>query len=338
MALPCLIIGMNNLIQFSEADLLLDLRFDQVFKAVFTRNSRVSRKALSDLISDLIGRVIAVKTITANEPPVEFENDRRMRFDISCVAKSGELLNIEMSFNPGSFVPERFEYHEAKLFIGQNIHGKKKDYSYLKEAYQITILSKERFFPDDDLVHTFLYYDPVHGLPLKGKTRIIIMELAKARKVIEKPVKKMAGYEAWAAFLNYLTNKGKRAKINEIVKAKEGIAMASEAIIRISPSLREYLIRISEEKAFLDEKSRRIQARRAKEAAKRREETRQRKAMAEGLAEGRAEGRAEGMEKGRAEGMEKANIDNARKMKALGLSTDQIQAVTGLCAQEVEKL
>ena len=57
------------------------------------RNMRSA--ALSDLISNLIGRVVTVETITANEPPIEFKNDRRMRFDISCLAKTGELLSAE---------------------------------------------------------------------------------------------------------------------------------------------------------------------------------------------------------------------------------------------------
>jgi hypothetical protein len=44
-----------NIIQFSEDEDLLDLRYDHVFKAVFARNSQASKFALSDLISALIG-------------------------------------------------------------------------------------------------------------------------------------------------------------------------------------------------------------------------------------------------------------------------------------------
>ena len=145
-------------------------------------------------------------------------------------------------------MPERFEYHMAKLFIRQDIHGKDKSYSDLKEAYQITLLSNDRFFPDGELIHTFEYYDPAHGVALKGKTRIVILELVKAWQVIEKPVGEMSGYEAWAAFFRYLTDIEKRAKINEIVKAKEGIAMASEALVTITDSDREYFRQLSEEK------------------------------------------------------------------------------------------
>ena len=303
-----------NIIQFSEADELLDLRYDHVFKAVFTRDSEASRMALSDLISNLIGRVVTVETITANEPPIEFKNDRRMRFDISCLAKTGELLNIEMMLDPGNFVPERFEFHEAKLFIGQNIHGKDKDYSDLKEAWQITILSKDRFFPDKELIHTFRYYDDVNGVPLKGKTRIVIMELVKAKQTIEKPVSEMSGYEAWAAFLNNLTDREKRAKINEIVQAKEGIAMASEAIVRISDTEREYFRQLSEEIAILDYKMKEHQAQRREEATRLREEKEIAKAMAEGIEKGMAE--------------------VARRMKSMGFSDEQIQAATDISASD----
>ena len=57
-----------------------------------------------------------------------------------------------------------------------------------------------------------------------------------------------------------------------------------------------------------------------------------------GLAEGRTEGRAEGRTEGLAEGRAEEKTDNARKMKVLGLSTDQIQAVTGLSANEINNL
>jgi predicted transposase/invertase (TIGR01784 family) len=282
---------MNN-IQFSEDEEVLDIRYDHVFKAVFARDSEASRFALSDLISALIGRAVKVETITANEPTVSFPFDRRMRFDIACKAKTGELVNIEMSFDPGAFVPERFEYHEAKLFICQDIHGKDKYFSDLKEAYQITILSSDLFFPDNELIHTFKYYDEAHGISLNGKTAIVTMELAKAKQVIEKPVCEMSEHEAWAVFFRYLTDFKKRAKINEIVKAKEGISMASESLGTISPAEREYFLRLSEEMYELDVQSRETIA--------------------------RQEGRIEGI----------AQV--AQKMKSMGFSDEQILAATGI--------
>lgn len=49
-------------------------------------------------------------------------------------------------------------------------------------------------------------------------------------------------------------------------------------------------------------------------------------------------GRAEGLAEGLAEGEKKKNLENAAKMKALGLPADIIEKVTGLSAEETEQL
>ena len=59
---------------------------------------------------------------------------------------------------------------------------------------------------------------------------------------------------------------------------------------------------------------------------------------AEGREEGRKEGRAEGRAKGRAEGEKKKNMENAIKMKRLGLGTEIINKVTGLSPSEIDEL
>ena len=82
--------------------------------------------------------------------------------------------------------------------------------------------------------------------------------------------------------------------------------------------------------------------------------TAERKGHAEGVAEGRAagleegravglaEGRAAGLEEGRAaglaEGERQANLCNAKKLKSMGVEVSTITFVTGLTADEIEKL
>jgi len=44
--------------QFTEADDLIDIRYDNVFKAVFTKDTPESKGALSRLVSTLIKRNI----------------------------------------------------------------------------------------------------------------------------------------------------------------------------------------------------------------------------------------------------------------------------------------
>jgi hypothetical protein len=249
-------------IRFSYDDDLIDIRLDNVFKAVFTRDTPASRGALSRLLSALIGRELTVLAITANEPPVDNLRDRQIRYDISCKAETGELVNVEMSLNPEVFEPVRLEFHAGKLFTGQDIRGADKTYNDLEEAWQITILGKGRFFPDDDIFHAFEYYDPKRRVSLQGRSRIITLELAKVGMAVEKPVEAMTAAEQWACYFEYLTDKKRRGKINELVAAEEGIAMASEALITITQDERERARLLSELKYELDTKSWRIYAER----------------------------------------------------------------------------
>jgi hypothetical protein len=125
---------------------VLDIRYDPVFKAVFTKDTTKSRGTLSDLISSLIGCTVKVKTIIANEPPIDDLRQRYLRFDVACRTEKGEPVNVEMSFNPNASEQVRLEYHVARLFVGQGIHGEEKSFNYLKETYQIAILAKYQFF------------------------------------------------------------------------------------------------------------------------------------------------------------------------------------------------
>ena len=53
---------------FDESEDLLDIRKDNIFKAVFTRDTSDSRRALSGLVSAIVGREMEALDITANEP------------------------------------------------------------------------------------------------------------------------------------------------------------------------------------------------------------------------------------------------------------------------------
>ena len=163
---------------FNDDDDPIDIRHDNVFKAVFTRAHPASKGALSRLVSDLIGRDVSIITIIANEPPIDNIKDRQIRFDISCKTENGELVNVEMSLNPAPFEPIRLEYYAGRLFTAQDIRGTDYNYDDLKQAYQIAILATARFFTDDEFFHTFEYYDPANRVTLNGKSRIITLELS----------------------------------------------------------------------------------------------------------------------------------------------------------------
>jgi len=303
-------------IQFNDEDELLDIRYDNIFKAVFTKDTPASKGALSGLVSALIERKVSVQTITANEPPANNTFDRSIRFDIACRAESGELINIEMSFNPNPHELSRLEYYASRQFSGQGIRGSEKSYRNLAQAFQIAILGKEIFFSDDVLVHTFQYFDPVHNINLGGKSRIITVELPKTERIVDKPTGEMDTSEKWSIFFQYLTNKNKRAKINEILEREEEIAMAGETLIHISRDDIEQARLTTELKNKLDYQSGMVDAR------------------WEGRIEGHAEGRAEGRTEGLKEGENKKAKEIARNMKAAGISAEIIFQTTGLYPEE----
>jgi predicted transposase/invertase (TIGR01784 family) len=249
-------------IYFEENDDLIDICMDNVFKAVFTKNTPESQGALAKLLSAIIGRELSVITLTANEPAIDNLRDRQIRFDIHCRAANGELVNVEMSLNPDTFEPIRLEFHAGKLFTGQDIRGADKTFDDLKPAYQIAFLVKEEFFEDEAFLHSFEYYDPERRISLNGRSRIITLELAKLEGIVEKPVKEMSEQEHWAVFFRYLPDRTKREKINEILEYEEGIVMASEVLLTISRDEVERARLMSEYKYVVDTQSKVVQARR----------------------------------------------------------------------------
>jgi predicted transposase/invertase (TIGR01784 family) len=236
-------------------DYPLDIRKDNVFKAVFTKETPESKGALSKLVSAFISRNVTIDTIWANEPPVDSRKERKVRFDINCRAENGERINVEMTFDPKPYEPVRLEYYAGKLFTSQEISGTGRNYNDLKQTFQIAILAQKRFFPDNEFLHSFEYYDHVNKVSLNGKTRIITMELSKDEKFTEKAIDDMELPELWAYYFQNLTNRNKRAKINEILKVNEGIAMANEVLMDICSNEGERMRLLSEEKYILDRQS-----------------------------------------------------------------------------------
>jgi predicted transposase/invertase (TIGR01784 family) len=343
-----------------EGESVMDIRYDQVFKAVFTKETSLSRGALSRLITALIGHIVEVEVIIANEQPIDDTRQRYVRFDVVCRTKEGELINVEMSFNPIASEQVRLEYHVARLFVGQDIHGEGKTYYDLKETYQIAILAKYQFFPDEELIHDFIYYDPKTHVSLGGKTRIITVELIKTKPAVGKTVEEMTDAELWAVFFQYLTDEEKRDKIIKIINREEGIAMAVEILSNITQDEAEYARLSNLIKSELDWRTGIFEAEikgrseglikgRSEGLIKGRSEGLIKgrsegliKGRSEGLIEGRSEGliegRSEGLIEGRSEGRNEEKLENARKMKSMGLLTEQIQAVTGLSPETIASL
>jgi predicted transposase/invertase (TIGR01784 family) len=301
----------NTPLCFSPDDDIVDICRDTVFKAIFTRNTPSSRGALRRLLSALVGRDVEVLTVIANEPPIIGPGDRQIRYDIRATFDQGRLANIEMTLNPRDFETLRMEYYAARLYSTQSIRGKKRSFGDLTDTYQISLVRGRRLFDDEALVHRFHYYDEDHGVSLGGRIHIVVVELDKVERLLEKPAGGMGAAEWWALFFRYVADPRKRVLINELLKYEEGIAMAGQELLRVSLSERWRAWRESEFKYKLDRQSDMVEAHRAGERI--------------------------GLEKGKLI-LETERREIARKMKKRGIAVEQIAEDTGLSLKEVEGL
>ena len=247
--------GVITKIQFSLDDDILDIRYDNIFKAIFTRNTPQSRIALGTLISASIGVSVAVEAVLQNEPAPEDIRDRQIRFDIHCRTKDGQLINVEMTMFPDHFEPLRIEYFACKLFTSQDIRGTGKTYADLKPTYHISILAKRNLGDDPGFFHHFQYYDRNAKIALGGRSNIITIELAKADAVADKAVDEMSAIERWTMFLKYCADRDKRGMVNQILNLEEGISMAAETLLEVSTDENERARLLTEYKIILDYQS-----------------------------------------------------------------------------------
>jgi hypothetical protein len=204
-----------NTIHLDENEDLIDICLDNVFKAVFTKDTPESLGALAKLLSAVTGREVESVSIAENEPAIDDLHDRQIRFDVHCKSSDGKYFNVEISMNPDAFEPVRLEFYTGKLFTGQDIRGSGKTYNDLQEVYQIAFLASRKFFGDELFLHEFEYYDHKRGVSLGGRSRITTIELSKLKGLTEKPVEEMTPAERWAFYFRYISDKGKRSKVND---------------------------------------------------------------------------------------------------------------------------
>jgi predicted transposase/invertase (TIGR01784 family) len=222
-----------KLVQFTEDDRLLNPCWDNVFKAVFTKESPESRGALCNLLSAIIRRDVKVLSVTANEPPIDNIRDRQILFDISVKLDNGELSNIEMTMHTRTFELLRLEYYAGKLYLTQDIRGAGRGYHNLQKTYQISLVNTS-VVDDPSFIHEFEYYDRTRDISLHGHSLIITVELSKLTDIVKKPIAEMSAVERWAVFFRYCLDGEKRDLINALMRHEEGITMASEALLTVS--------------------------------------------------------------------------------------------------------
>ena len=240
--------------------------------------------------------------------------DRRAIFDVYCENEQGETFIVEMQKAEQQFFKDRSVFYST--FPIQN-QGKKGIWNFkLKGVYTIGILDfvfPNHEYPQDSLRHEVKLVDVDDKHVFYDKLTFLYLEMPKFTKE-EEELKTL--YDKWLFVLHNLSRLMKRpATLQERIFTR---LFEQAEIARYTPEERqdyEDSLKVYRDmKNVLD--------------------TAELRGLEKGRKEGRREGRKEGIEQGTFEERRK----NAKAMKALGLPLETIVKVTGMSADDIDKL
>ena len=270
-------------------------------------------------------RVITDLRYMNNERESEQLEQRKVVYDLYCKTETGEHIIVEMQNRWQEFFKDRALFYSAKSIVEQGQTGKKWGLQ-LTPVYGVFFLN---FLLDKD---DFGYFCKDVSLIDKRTGKVFNEKLRHFYIELPRFVKSEHHCDNFLEYWIYnLVNMDKLERIS--FKDQDAIfgrleQVASQA--NLSPEERQ---RYETEWKIYNDYFNTIES-----AEKRAKEKGLSEGRAEGHAEGRAEGLAEGLAEGYAEGERRKNLENARKFKLLGVSTDIIMEATGLSLDEIEQL
>ena len=280
------------------------------FKKLF--GTPLNKDLLISFLNSLFDRKEVVRDLTYlnGENLGNGYGDRRAIFDVYCENEQGETFIVEMQKAEQQFFKDRSVFYST--FPIQN-QGKKGIWNFkLKGVYTIGILDfvfPDHEYPQDSLRHEVKLVDVDDKHVFYDKLTFLYLEMPKFTKG-EEELKTM--YDKWLFVLHNLSRLMKRpAALQERIFTR---LFEQAEIARYTPEERqdyEDSLKVYQDmKNVLDT------------------------AELRGLEKGRKEGRKEGIEQGTFEERRK----NAKAMKALGLPLETIVKVTGMSADDIDKL
>ena len=255
-----------------------------IFQAVLTLPE--AHDALVGVVAAILDRPVKTVTLRNNDAPVRDRLAKREEYDINCVVDSedGDQFSIEMQASPMAGDNRENNHRNIKwrsVFNLCDLHanqpGRGLDYGDFVRSFQVMLCNYRTFDDDDyenDLVERFMLRNE-HGIELCDAVMAIFVDLTKAKGIAKKPVGEMSDIEGWAVFFALGHDSNYSQIIDEITKAKEGIAVAKNTLVTISQDANERA-RFRSRRIWLQDR-----------------EHEQAVARKEGRKEGRAEGRAE---------------------------------------------
>ena len=272
---------------------VVSAKLDIIFKKIFTENVDMLQEFLADILDipydDIQDIIVAKQELTPETVDGKFS-----RLDLN-LKVADKLINVEIQLKGDNDYRDRTLFYWAKLYTSELKSGE--TYDQLKKTICINIINFNMFDRND--YHTEIVTSIKDtGEIFSDKFSIHFFELKKVGKEVNPNNRR----ELWMQFLNADSEEEfevlKQTNVPIMNKAVNIIYDLSEDTkIREMARLRE--------KALHDEAS----------------------ALANAKNEGKAEGRAEGISIGEAKGRAEAEADIIAKLKAYGMTEEQIKAI-----------
>ena len=287
------------------------------FKRLF--GEEASKDLLIDFLNTFLPEKHRVKTLEfRNTEQIGVTNfERRAIFDIFCEAENGEKFIVEMQKAKQDWFKDRAMFYAAFPIRDQApkglVDGEYWDYR-LKAVYLIAVLGFEYDQEEErrKLQRNVTLKDQDGDL-FYDKLEFIFLQMPLFNKTEAELVTRQ---DKWYYFLKNLSGLEEIPGILREPVFEQAFATAEIAHMT-KPELASYEAHL---KVYRDNFAVMTTA------------------INEGVRRGRTEGRAEGKAEGRAEGETQKAIEIARNMKAKGLDTALIAEMTGLSAEEIERL
>ena len=227
--------------------------------------------------------------------------DKESIVDVKCVTEKNSVVIIEVQLQGNLRFSNRILYYWAKTYSNILKHGE--SYDSLHPVISINLLNFN--ISDDDKVHScYILKDKNSNRIFSDHLQIHLIELKKFRKDLLS-----LDLNIW---LDFFTNKNLEESMSDIVKEKTIMDEVREKYIQFiadSVMMSEYekrQIYLADQRLHLEEQ---------KELSK-----------------------EEGMRKGIQKGILEKQIDVAKRLKSKNMDINFISEITGLSAEEIEKL
>ena len=292
--------------------------FDWALKNLL--RNKANFEILEGFFSELLQRDIKIKNILESEGNKQSADDKSNRVDILSEADGGELILIEVQVEGQYDYFHRMLYGACKLITEYMIAGYQ--YRQVRKVISINIVYFDLGQGQDYVYKGVTEYRGIHNHDLlklsetqkKNLTEITVVSDIYPEyyilKVNDFDDNAKDSLDEWIYFL-------KNSEIRDEFSAK-GLKKAAEELD---------VMKLSKEERAVFEHF--IEDRRCAESSSK-------TAVMEGIEKGIVIGTEKGIEKGIEIGEIKKNVENARKMKQLGVAIDTIMQVTGLNREEIE--